>query len=188
MKLCGGFTVRLILVVCVKAPEVPWTVTVAGPVVAEALAVRVSVLVVLVLAGLNVAVTPLGRPEIADRATLPVNPLIGFTVIVLVPLLPWITLKVLELAERVKFLVAVTVRLIVAVCVKPPDVPVTVTAIGPPVVAVLVAVSVNTLVVVVGFVPNDAVTPLGKPEAARVTLPEKPFVGCTVIVPVLLAP
>ena len=90
VKLCGGFTVRLIFVVCVKAPEVPWTVTVAGPVVAEALAVRVKVLVVLVLAGLNDAVTPLGRGVLGeiDRATLPVKPLIGFTVIVLVPLLP----------------------------------------------------------------------------------------------------
>ena len=86
-------------------------------------------------------------------------------------------------------MVAVTVRLMFAVCVKPPEVPVTVTAIGPPAVAVLVAVSVNTLVLVVGFVPNDAVTPLGRVEVtARVTLPEKPFVGCTVIVPVLLAP
>jgi hypothetical protein len=98
-------------------------------------------------------------------------------------------LKVLGAADSVKFLVAVTVRLMVAVCVKPPEVPATVTATGPPVVAVLVAVSVNTLVLVVGFVPNDQVTPLGRVEVtARLTLPEKPFVGCTVIVPVLLAP
>jgi hypothetical protein len=51
-----------------------------------------------------------------------------------------------------------------------------------PVVAVLLAVSVNVLVVVVGFVLNDAVTPLGRPEADKVTLPLKPFCGVTVIV------
>jgi hypothetical protein len=60
----------------------------ARPVVAEALAVKVNMLVLLVLAGLNDAVTPFGRLEITDRDTLPVKPLIGFTVIVLVPLLP----------------------------------------------------------------------------------------------------
>jgi len=35
---------------------------------------------------------------------------------------------------------------------------------------------------VVGFVPNDAVTPFGKPDAARVTLPVKLFWGVTVMV------
>jgi len=48
-------------------------VTVAGPVVADALAVSVKVLVVVVLAGLNPAVTPFGKPE-AARLTLPVKP------------------------------------------------------------------------------------------------------------------
>jgi len=68
-----------------RLPEVPVIVTVAVPVVAVLLAVSVSVLLPVVLAGLNEAVTPLGRPE-ADRLTLPVNPLAGFTVIVDVPL------------------------------------------------------------------------------------------------------
>jgi hypothetical protein len=77
---------------------------------------------------------------------------------------------------------------IVAVFVKLPDVPVTVTG-TVPVVAVLVAVSVNVLVVVVaGFGLNDAVTPLGRPEADKLTPPLKPFCGKTVIVLVLLAP
>jgi hypothetical protein len=48
-------------------------VTVAFPKVAELLAVSVSVLVEVVLAGLNEAVTPLGNPE-ADRLTALVNP------------------------------------------------------------------------------------------------------------------
>jgi hypothetical protein len=51
-----------------------------------------------------------------------------------------------------------------------------------PEVAVLLAVSVKTLVVVVGFVPNEDVTPLGKPVADKVTLPVKPFCGATLMV------
>jgi hypothetical protein len=79
-----AFTVSLMLVVCVKLPEVPVTVTVMVPVAALLLAVKVTVLVPVAGFGLNPAVTPLGRPE-ADRLTLPVNPVI---VIVLVPLPP----------------------------------------------------------------------------------------------------
>ena len=51
-----------------------------------------------------------------------------------------------------------------------------------PAVAVLLAVSVKTLVVVVGFVPNAAVTPVGKPDADKLTLPVKPLCGATVTV------
>jgi len=78
---------------CRQAPEVPVMVTVAGPVVADALAVSVKVLVVVVLAGLNPAVTPFGKPE-AARLTLPVKPPAGVTVIVLVPFVPCATLTV----------------------------------------------------------------------------------------------
>jgi hypothetical protein len=64
---------------------------------------------------------------------------------------------------------------------KLPEVPVmgTVTV---PVVAALLAVKVKVLAVVVGFELNDAVTPLGNPEADKLTLPLKPFCGVTVIV------
>jgi len=53
-----------------------------------------------------------------------------------------------------------------------------------------VAVRVRTLVVVVGFVPNAAVTPVGKPDATKVTLPVNPLRSFTVIVlvPVLVMP
>lgn len=51
-----------------------------------------------------------------------------------------------------------------------------------PAAAVLLAVKVRTLVEVVGFVPNDAVTPLGRVEVDRVTAPVKPPEGVTVIV------
>jgi hypothetical protein len=48
-------------------------VTVEVPVAAVLDAVRVRVLVLVVLDGLNAAVTPLGKPD-ADKATLPVKP------------------------------------------------------------------------------------------------------------------
>lgn len=82
-------TVRLTVVVCVSVPEVPVIVTVVGPpTVAVALAVNVKTLVLLVLVGLKDAVTPLGRVELTAKLTLPVKPLTGFTVIMLVALLP----------------------------------------------------------------------------------------------------
>jgi hypothetical protein len=83
---------------------------------------------------------------------------------------------------------AFTVRTIVVVSVKVPEVPVMVTVTGPPVVAVLVAVSVSTLLPVVGLVSKLAVTPLGKPLAARVTPPPNPPASVTVMVSVLLLP
>src|ERR1700690_3744184 len=55
-------------------------------------------------------------------------------------------------------------------------------------VAELLAVSVSRLDAVVGLVPNDAVTPVGKPEAARVPLPLNPPVSATVSVSVPLPP
>ena len=57
-----------------------------------------------------------------------------------------------------------------------------------PVVAVLLAVNVRELVLVAGFVPNVAVTPLGSVDVDSVTLPVKPFVGVTVTVSVPLPP
>src|SRR5271169_4514400 len=103
VKFGGAVTVRLIVVVCVRPPEVPVMVTVVGPpMVAEALAVSVKTLVVLVLVGLNEAVTPAGRVEVTARLTEPLKPLVGLTVMLLVPLLPWATLTMLGAAVRVK--------------------------------------------------------------------------------------
>lgn len=62
-----------------------------------------------------------------------------------------------------------------------PEVPVIVT-VKVPVVAMLLAASVTTLVEVVGLVPNVAVTPEGRPEADKFTLPVNPPEGVTVIV------
>jgi len=57
-----------------------------------------------------------------------------------------------------------------------------------PVVAVPVAVSVNVFVAVAAFGLNDALTPLGRPDADKLTPPLKPFCGVTVIVLVPLVP
>jgi hypothetical protein len=173
-------------VVCVKLPDTPVMVTVTVPVVAVPLAVNVSVLVEVVGFGANAAVTPLGNPD-ALKVTLPLKPPVGLTVIVLVPLLPCVIVTEVGDAERVKFGGAFTVRLRVVVCVKLPDTPVMVT-VTVPVAAVPLAVNVSVLVEVVGFGTNAAVTPLGKPDALKVTLPLKPFTGTTVIVLVPLLP
>jgi len=59
-----------------------------------------------------------------------------------------------------------------------PDFPVIVTLYCPRA-AELLAISVSTLDPVVGFGEKDAVTPLGRPDAERVTLPANPFCGYT---------
>ena len=71
--------------------------------------------------------------------------------------------------------------------VKLPDTPVTVTG-TVPVVAVLLAVSVNVLLPVVLIGLNDAVTPLGKPDADKLTLRLNPYSGVTMMVLALLPP
>lgn len=156
------------------------------PLRAVLLAVRVNVLVAVAGFGMNKAVTPLGRPD-AERLTFPVKPFCGLTVIVLVPLLPRLMLKLLGEAERVKSGAAFTVREIVVELVRLPDVPVMVT-VNVPVAAVMLAVSVNVLVPAVLLGLKEAVTPLGRPEADRLTLPLKPFNGLTVMVLTPLAP
>ena len=170
----------------VKVPEVPVMVTVTVTGAAVVLAVSVNVLVPVVLVGLNDAVTPLGRPE-ADKLTLPLKPFCGVTVMVLVPLVPWVIAKLLGDAESIKFGTGTgfTVRETVVVFVKVPEMPVMVT-VTVPVVAVLLAISVKVLVPVVLVGLKEAVTPLGRPEADKLTLPLKPFCGVTVTVTVLV--
>jgi hypothetical protein len=89
-------------------------VTVEVPMVVVLPAASVSVLVPVVLVGLNVAVTPLGMPD-AARPTLPLKPLTAATEMVLVPLAPCVTVRLLGNAERLKFGAAFTVRLTVVV-------------------------------------------------------------------------
>ena len=69
----------------------------------------------------------------------------------------------------------------VAVLVRLPDVPVTV-SVTVPIVAVPVADRVKRLVLVAGFVAKTALTPLGSPEAVKFTLPLNPLRGLMVMV------
>jgi hypothetical protein len=181
-------TVSAIVVVAVSVPEVPVIVTVEVPAVAVLLAASVSTLVAVVGLVAKVAVTPLGNPD-AVSATLPVNPPTSVTVIVSVALLPCVTDRVEADGASVKLagVLATTVRATVVVSVMAPEVPVMVT-VAVPTVAVLLAVSVSTLDPVVGLVPKAAVTPLGNPEAARVTLPVKGLMSVTEMVSVALLP
>jgi len=174
------------VVVFVKLPDEPVTVTVTVPVVAVLPAVSVKVLVLVVPLGLNEAVTPLGRPD-ADKLTLLLKPFSGVTVMVLAPVVPCASVKVFGDAEKPKLAGAFTVRETVVVLVKLPDVPVMV-SVTVPVVAELPAVSVKVLVPAVLLGLNDAVTPLGRPDADKLTLLLKPFSGVTVMVLAPLAP
>jgi hypothetical protein len=156
--------------------------------VAVLLAVSVSTLELVEDAGLNEAVTPLGSPD-AVNETLPVNPPVSATVIVSVPLLPCLMDRVDAEGLRVKpdVVFGLTVSAMVVLAVVLPEVPLMVT-VDEPALAVLLAVNVTTLLPVAGLVPNAAVTPLGKPAAARVTPPLNPSTSVTEIVSVALLP
>jgi hypothetical protein len=161
-------------------------VTVAVPVVAATPAESVNVLEAVAGLGLNDAVTPLGRPD-ADKLTPPLNPFCGVIPTVLVPLPPCAMLTLPGDAERLKLGAAVTDREIVVGFARMPDVPVIVT-VAVPVGAVLLAVKVSVLVLVAGLGLNDAVTPLGRPDADRLTLLLNPFCGVIVTAVVALFP
>lgn len=92
---------RLSVVLFINAPDVPVTDTVTVPAGAVGLAARVSTLLVVAGFGANDAVTPDGSPA-AVKVVLPENRFTEFTVIVLVPSLPWITPTVFGEAESVK--------------------------------------------------------------------------------------
>jgi len=66
----------------------------------------------------------------------------------------------------------------VVVAVRLPEVPVIVSVVVPTL-AELLAVNVSMLLPVVGFGEKVAVTPLGKPETSRLTLPVNPYLGFT---------
>ncbi len=156
------------------------TVTVAVPMAAEALAVSVN------LVELKEAVTPVGNP-VATRAGVPVNPLIGVTVMVLAADAPLTTVKLAGEALSENAAAPLTVRLSVTEVDAAPMVPVTVTVFVPTT-AADVALNVTMLVVAVVAGVNEAVTPLGSPDTASVTLPVKPVFGTTVIVAVAPVP
>ena len=90
VKDAGGATVNAIVTVALRLPEVPVTVTVDVPAGALAPATKVNVLALDVPPGLNEAVTPVGKPDTA-RATVPLNPPVGATVMDAVALELWTT-------------------------------------------------------------------------------------------------
>jgi len=151
------------------------------------LADRVNVLVPTLLIGLKEAVTPVGNPGGVKLTVLALKPPEGLIEIVLVPAVPGEMVRLLGEAERLKLgvLTTFTVRLNVAVCVRLPEFPVIMMG-KVPVAAVPLAVSVNDVVAV--MLDGLKVTPLGRPEAAKAIVPENPFCGVTVIVPVPVAP
>lgn len=165
----------------------PVTVTVDVPVAAVALAVRVRVLEEVAGFGLKAAVTPEGRPD-ADRVTFPLKPLIGVTVIVLVPLFPCTTFNEVGLEAKEKLLAAgVTATLSVIVWVNVPEVPITLTSVVP-VGAVALAVSVNVVAEVLDLGLNAAVTPFGNPVTENVTPPLNPLDAAMLMSVVALPP
>jgi hypothetical protein len=139
--------------------------------------------------GLKLAVTPLGSPT-ALNVTLPPNPFMGATAMLLVPLAPRLTASAAGVAEREKSAgggATATVRLIEAVWLNAALVPVMVT-VATPVAAVLEAASVRTLRVTEEAGAKLAVTPLGRPLAVNDTLPANPPTGVTAIALLPLAP
>jgi hypothetical protein len=175
----GAVTVTVIVTAEVRLPEVPVTVKEDTFAAAALVAVSVSVLVDVALAGLNDAVTPVGKP-VALKATLPLNPPRGVTVMVAVSLPPAATFT-LETEESVKLGSAATVRASPVCATSAPDVAVMVSAAGP---TTAVGAAINFSVLPV----NAAVTPVGIPTIARVGVPVKPFSGVTVKVLVPVAP
>jgi len=178
-------TISEIEVVALRVPEVPVMVIGYVPATVDEAAARVTTLELADEVGLNVAVTPVGRPEAAN-VTLPANGLTSVTVMVSVPLAPGGTVRLVGEAERLKLPSPVTVSEMEVVALSVPEVPVIVIGYVPATVVAATA-NVSTLVAVVGFVPNVAVTPVGIPDAARVTLPVNVPVSFTVIVSVPLA-
>ena len=105
-----ALTVKVIEVVGIREPDVPLITMVLEPTVANEVAVKVTVLVLVAGFVPNVVVTPLGRPESTDKVTLLLKPPDGVMVIVLAMLVvPWLTLKVAGDAARVKLGATATV-------------------------------------------------------------------------------
>ena len=115
-------TINEMDVVALSVPEVPVMVIGYVPATVVEATARVTTLEVADEAGLNVAVTPVGRPETAN-VTLPANGLTSATVIVSVPLAPGATVRVVGEAERLKLPSPVTVNEMEMVALSVPEVP-----------------------------------------------------------------
>jgi len=118
------------VILLVTLPEVPVTVAVALPAAAALVAFRVKVLLVVLVGGLKVPVTPVGRP-LTEKLTVPVNPFNGVTAMVLFPLPPGAKERLVGVPESVKLGGVAMVKITVVLLVIAPDVPVTVTVYVP---------------------------------------------------------
>ena len=119
----GAVMVSAIVVALVSAPDTPLTDTVYVPGAAVLLALKVNRLWLVVLEGLNTAVTPVGRP-VALRLTLPLKPFWPVTETPLLPLPLRGTVRPRTEADRLKVGVT-TVREIGAELLSVPETPVT---------------------------------------------------------------
>jgi hypothetical protein len=178
--------VKAIAVVAVSVPDVQVMVRLLTPMAAVLAAVTVSKLEVLNGLVPKDAVTPAGKPEML-HVMLPVNPFRSVAVMVSVPLELGARVSAAAEGATVKAGPAVIVTAMVVVEVREPEVPVIVT-VEVPTGAVILAESVSTLVVAVGLVANEAVTPVGRPDAERVTDPANGLTSATVMVTVQLPP
>ena len=170
----GAVTVTVNGTVAIRLPEVPliinWDIIAA----AELATVSVNVLFAVVLAGLNEAVTPAGKP-VAVKATVPLNPVCGATVMVAVPVPPTPTVKLVTEELSLKPGIAATVKAMAVCAERAPDVPVMVRVAGPTT-AEAAAESFSEVPV------NAAVTPVGNPLMVSTGVPVKPLSAVTVIV------
>src|SRR6185437_12821010 len=155
----------------VAVPDVPVIVAEYVPEATVLAAVKVTVLAVLVLAGLKTAVMPAGSPATA-KSTAPLNPLASTTVMVLVAVAPAAIVNEPAEAERLK-LDAGTSSVTGTELVRLPDVPLIV-AVYVPGTTPMVDVNVTVLEPVVLVAAKDALTPAGNPATDRDTAPENP--------------
>lgn len=141
---------------------------------------------VLVVAAVKLAVTPVGRPVAANVTGALKFAALRMLMVTLALVLPLMTLRALADEVRVKLGVG-TVTVMVVEAVSEPDVPVMVTECEPGV-AVAPAVSDTVLDVLLLVGLKDAVTPVGRPVAEKPTELEKPFSDATLILEVAALP
>jgi hypothetical protein len=181
----GRVMVSAMLVVADTAPDLPVIVTVVVAAAVEVAAVKVTVLWPAFMAP-KLAITPDGNPE-AVNATVLSKPFTAVIAMLLVPLAPLLRLTLAGVAASVKLAGGATVIAIVVLLVMVPDVPVTVT-VELPSAAPAVALNVSVVVRVAAAGLKVAVTPEGRPETEKVTMPLKPVCGATVMVLTPLPP
>ena len=133
---------------------------------------------------LNVAFTPLGRPE-AETAMFDAEPLVTVTETAVTPADPPCTRLKLDGSSATEKTGpgAVTATVSERLAVMFPELPLTVNCVVL-IAAELVALRVMVPGVLALAAVNDAVTPAGSPEAVSPTGPLKPFCGLTVMVAV----